>query len=67
MDGIGEGIGQDETSAPAYLDGRRAAERSEPAGGNPHPADSNEHRLWRAGHASVTAPDVVADKVGDFA
>ncbi len=67
MDGIGEGIDWDETSAPAYLDGRRAAERREDAEANPHPAGSDEHRLWRAGHASVTAPDVVADKIGDFA
>ena len=79
MEGTGEGVGQeagegisesidwDETSAPPYRDGRGAAERREGAEDNPHPEGSNEHRLWQAGHASVTAPDVVADKVGDFA
>ena len=67
MDGIGAGIDWDETNEPAYLDGRRAAERREEAQNNPHPSGSDDHRLWQAGHASVTAPDVVADKVGDFA
>lgn len=67
MDGIGEGIDRDETNSPAYRDGRGAAKRREAADRNPHPAGSNEHRLWQAGHASVTAPDIVADKVGDFA
>lgn len=67
MDGIGEGIDRDETNSPDYLDGRRAAERREGADGIPHPAGSNAHRLWQAGHASVTAPDIVADKIGDFA
>lgn len=64
---IGEGIDWDETNAPPYRDGRGAAERREGAEDNPHPEGSDEHRLWQAGHASVTAPDVVADKVGDFA
>jgi hypothetical protein len=66
-DGPATGIGPDETREPAYLDGRRAAERREAPDGNPHPPGSGEHRLWQAGHASVTAPDVVADKIGDFA
>lgn len=64
---IGEGIGWGETDAPPYRDGRGAAERREGAQDNPHPQGSDEHRLWQAGHASVTAPDVVADTVGDFA
>ncbi|MBB2963069.1 hypothetical protein [Methylobacterium sp. R2-1] len=67
MEGVGDGIDRDETDAPAYRDGRQAAERREGAAGNPHPAGSDEHRLWQAGHASVTAPDVIADKIGDFA
>lgn len=64
---IGEGIDWDGTNAPPYRDGRGAAERREGAEDNPHPEGSDEHRLWQAGHASVTAPDIVADKVGDFA
>ena len=52
---------------PAYLDGRRAAERSEGPEHNPHPTGSDAHRLWQDGHASVTAPDAVADDIGDFA
>ncbi len=67
MPAIGAGIDPDEAEAPAYLDGRRAAERSEAAEHNPHSPGSDDHRLWQAGHASVTAPDIVADKVGDFA
>lgn len=67
MEAIGEGLDRDETNMPAYLDGRRAAERQEDAEANPHAAGSDEHRLWQAGHASVTAPDIVADQVGDFA
>ncbi|ABY32899.1 hypothetical protein [Methylorubrum extorquens] len=67
MDGIGIGIDWDETKEPAYRDGRRAGERREEAESNPHASGSDDHRLWQAGHASVTAPDVVADKIGDFA
>lgn len=57
----------DAVNDPAYLDGRQAAERSEGPEHNPHPAGSEAHRLWQDGHASVTAPDAVADAIGDFA
>ncbi|UYW34259.1 hypothetical protein [Methylorubrum extorquens] len=67
MDGIGIGIDWDETKEPAYRDGRRAGERREEAESNPQASGSDDHRLWQAGHASVTAPDIVADKIGDFA
>ncbi|MGX5774328.1 ribosome modulation factor [Methylorubrum zatmanii] len=58
---------RDRTDEAAYAEGRHAAERSEGTEDNPHPPDSEAHRLWREGHASVTASDAVADDIGDFA
>ncbi|GJE76253.1 MULTISPECIES: hypothetical protein [Methylorubrum] len=52
---------------PAYVEGRAAAERGEGADRNPHSAGSSEYRHWADGHASVTAPDAVADDLADFA
>lgn len=51
----------------AYEEGRAAAERAEAGDRNPHPPGSEAWRRWQAGHASVTAPDAVADAVADFA
>ncbi|WP_232631753.1 hypothetical protein [Methylobacterium sp. Leaf118] len=51
----------------ATIEGRRAAERREATDQNPHPAGSQEHRRWAEGHASVTAPDAIADDLADFA
>ena len=66
-EGIDPGTDPDEMREPAYQEGHRAAERRVGSDGNPHPPGSDEHRRWQAGHASVTAPDIVADTVGDFA
>lgn len=52
---------------PAYVEGRAAAERGEGADRNPHAAGSGDYRLWADGHASVTAPDAVADDLANFA
>ena len=59
--------GTDAGQDAAYLEGRRAAERREAADRNPHPAGSQEARRWAEGHASVTAPDAIADDLADFA
>ncbi|MEH3120042.1 MAG: hypothetical protein PGN25_21260 [Methylorubrum populi] len=58
---------RDRTEDAACAEGRHAAERGEAPESNPHPPGSAEHRSWQDGHASVTAPDAVADDVGDFA
>ena len=50
-----------------YQEGSRAAERSEPASGNPYAGDTEAHRRWAQGHASVTEPDDIADELADFA
>jgi hypothetical protein len=63
----GAGTAQDVTQDPVYAEGRAAAERREGADKNPHSAGSAEYRRWADGHASVTAPDAIADDLADFA
>ncbi|SFL25300.1 hypothetical protein [Methylorubrum salsuginis] len=65
--GEGPGTAQDITKDAVYAEGRAAAERREGADKNPHSAGSAEYRRWADGHASVTAPDAVADDLADFA
>ena len=63
----GAGAAQDVTQDAVHAEGRAAAERREGADQNPYPAGSAEYRRWADGHASVTAPDAIADDLANFA
>ncbi|MFY9294211.1 MAG: hypothetical protein WAP03_26525 [Methylorubrum rhodinum] len=65
--GGGAGTAEDVTQDAVHAEGRASAERGEGADKNPHPAGSSEYRRWADGHASVTAPDAIADDLADFA